>query len=192
MGLLDDAIREHLDLKRRHGADPREVDRLEREALGPVRRGPEETDLFESGAEEDSDYYEDDAPKGSHEYRSTPRWDEALDETGPLPSEYDDEPTVDEASRSDAGGTAARPAGFSDPTRLRFPPPHPARRAADSSGKPSGDETVELDVEPALAAEAEEKDDDVLEETPEFLQDAPDHDRLWFEHRPPRDFDFDG
>ena len=33
---------------------------------------------------------------------------------------------------------------------------------------------------------------DVLEETPEFLQDTPDHDRLWFEQRPPRDFDFDG
>jgi hypothetical protein len=43
MGLLDDAIREHLDLKRRRGADPTEIERLEREALGPVRRGPHET-----------------------------------------------------------------------------------------------------------------------------------------------------
>ena len=33
MGLLDDAIREHLELKRRHGADPDEVSRQEREAL---------------------------------------------------------------------------------------------------------------------------------------------------------------
>ena len=40
MGLLDDAIREHLDLKRRRGADPSEVARLEQEALGPVRREP--------------------------------------------------------------------------------------------------------------------------------------------------------
>ena len=38
MGLLDDAIREHLDLKRRRGADPAEIERAEREALGPVRR----------------------------------------------------------------------------------------------------------------------------------------------------------
>src|SRR6201988_4978000 len=44
MGLLDDAIREHLDLKRRRGADPTEVERLEREALGPVRRGGYEPD----------------------------------------------------------------------------------------------------------------------------------------------------
>ena len=36
MGLLDDAIREHLELKRRRGADPAEVAQQEREALGPV------------------------------------------------------------------------------------------------------------------------------------------------------------
>ncbi|MGI8440074.1 MAG: hypothetical protein ACR2NV_07795 [Thermoleophilaceae bacterium] len=33
--------------------------------------------------------------------------------------------------------------------------------------------------------------DDVLEDTPDFLQETPEHDRLWFEQRPPRDFDFD-
>jgi len=36
MGLLDDAIREHLELKRRHGADPGEVAQEERAALTPV------------------------------------------------------------------------------------------------------------------------------------------------------------
>lgn len=36
MGLLDEAIRDHLDLKRRRGADPTEVARAEREALEPV------------------------------------------------------------------------------------------------------------------------------------------------------------
>src|SRR5215218_3456955 len=39
MGLLDDAIREHLELKRRRGADPNEVARQEDEALGDPRRG---------------------------------------------------------------------------------------------------------------------------------------------------------
>jgi hypothetical protein len=34
-------------------------------------------------------------------------------------------------------------------------------------------------------------DEDVLEETPDFLQETPEHDRLWFEQKPPRDFDFD-
>jgi hypothetical protein len=52
-------------------------------------------------------------------------------------------------------------------------------------------ETVEYDVEGALADEGG-REEDVLEETPDFLQDTPDHDRLWFEQKPPRDFDFDG
>src|SRR5580693_2443545 len=41
MGLLDDAIREHLELKRLRGADPGDVAREEQAALGPVRRGDE-------------------------------------------------------------------------------------------------------------------------------------------------------
>ncbi|MDQ3240947.1 MAG: hypothetical protein M3Q43_06090, partial [Actinomycetota bacterium] len=39
MGLLDDAIREHLDLKRQHGANEDELARQEAEALGPVTEG---------------------------------------------------------------------------------------------------------------------------------------------------------
>ena len=33
--------------------------------------------------------------------------------------------------------------------------------------------------------------EDVLEETPDFLQETPEHERLWFEQKPPRDFDWD-
>src|SRR4051794_34919733 len=40
MGLLDDAIREHLELKRRHGAPDDEIERAEQEALAPARRDP--------------------------------------------------------------------------------------------------------------------------------------------------------
>jgi hypothetical protein len=46
----------------------------------------------------------------------------------------------------------------------------------------------------AAADEAEDGEapdgEDVLEETPEFLQETPEHDRLWFEQKPPRDFEF--
>jgi hypothetical protein len=41
MSILDDAIREHLELKRQHGADDAELERLEDEAFGPPAR-PEE------------------------------------------------------------------------------------------------------------------------------------------------------
>src|SRR3954447_23665378 len=40
MGALDDAIREHLELKRRHGASEEEIRQAEAEALGPARRAP--------------------------------------------------------------------------------------------------------------------------------------------------------
>ncbi|HVY78872.1 MAG TPA: hypothetical protein VG898_10235, partial [Solirubrobacterales bacterium] len=45
MSILDDAIREHLELKRAHGADESELKRLEDEAFGPPGR-PEEADPF--------------------------------------------------------------------------------------------------------------------------------------------------
>ena len=44
MGILDDAIRQHLELKRRQGADVSELQRLEDEAFGPPSR-PGEPDF---------------------------------------------------------------------------------------------------------------------------------------------------
>src|ERR687886_413813 len=60
MGLLDDAIREHLELKRRHGADPDEVARQENEALGETRRA--EFARPEGAPESDDRAWRDDAP----------------------------------------------------------------------------------------------------------------------------------
>jgi hypothetical protein len=57
MGLLDDAIREHLELKRRRGADPDEIARQEGEALGDPRSGEfarEDAELEEGLAPEPS------------------------------------------------------------------------------------------------------------------------------------------
>jgi hypothetical protein len=56
MGVLEDAIREHLALKRRHGAADEELRRQEAEALGSARGGgapaaPEETAASEGAGE---------------------------------------------------------------------------------------------------------------------------------------------
>jgi hypothetical protein len=65
MGLLDDAIREHLELKRLRGADPSEVARDERAALGPPEaedveaRDSAESDLEFEG---EADGYDEEAP----------------------------------------------------------------------------------------------------------------------------------
>jgi hypothetical protein len=56
-----------------------------------------------------------------------------------------------------------------------------------------------LEEEEEKEAEAEQRPDydpdtgheDVLEDTPDFLEDAPEDDELWFEQRPPKDFDLD-
>ncbi len=64
--------------------------------------------------------------------------------------------------------------------RERPPEPEPA------APEPDPDD----DVLSADEADDDVADEDVLEETPEFLQETPEHDRLWFEQKPPRDFDF--
>jgi hypothetical protein len=213
MGLLDDAIREHLDLKRRRGADPAEVERAEREALGPVRRNRDpaaESEPDTRAAVAEHDPY---AQEGEPEWAQGPPtegWadDAEEEEWGPRPTAgFSDEPRGPESWAGDAEGPesdnwaydAAEPppavARPSTPPRLELsvdsgqhpPEGRGAPRGLDDVG---GGETIEYDVGSAL----DEHDDaeDVLEETPDFLQDAPDHDRLWFEQRPPRDFDFDG
>jgi hypothetical protein len=76
------------------------------------------------------------------------------------------------------------------------PPPPPPAHAFDEHDPatapherpPSAYEPPPYQPPPAPAEPAGE---DLLEETPEFLEETPDHDRLWFEQRPPRDFDFD-
>ena len=42
MGILDEAIREHLELKRQHGADDSELEQLEDEAFGQAERPGDE------------------------------------------------------------------------------------------------------------------------------------------------------
>ncbi len=59
MGLLDDAIRDHLELKRLRGADPGEVAREQREALDPVPGA-------DAAAEEDWAPAPDDLDPGTH------------------------------------------------------------------------------------------------------------------------------
>ncbi len=67
-----------------------------------------------------------------------------------------------------------------------------ADELAGDEATPEGDAAVD-DLPPeGPGRSADRADEGVLEETPEFLQETPEHDRLWFEQKPPRDFDFDG
>jgi hypothetical protein len=224
MGLLDDAIREHLELKRRRGADAGEVSREESEALGPVRRAPDGSpDLASIPAPPTAE------PPGEHPdwadetvaltpppipaqppppslpqpsasgYATAPALpDPAFDDDEPLPPL--DEPAAPAAPREKTrrlpgagrlrlrrGRNDPEPEPQDDPATAAPEPPPPAYEppppAAYEPPPPTSYEPQPPTADPA--------GEDLLEETPEFLEETPDHDRLWFEQRPPRDFDFD-
>ena len=195
MGLLDDAIREHLDLKRRRGADPAEIERAERDALGPVRRGPEgsgEVDLDYAPAGDEELGYDHEEPGFHGDASAHDEQDLAYDDHEPVsPPEF--EPSFGQETQAwhpDEPIEAPEPAGHATPEPYAAPPPAQPPVSEPLSSEPPlplDGETAEYDLEDGRHVEGE----DVLEETPEFLQDTPDHDRLWFEQRPPKDFDFD-
>jgi hypothetical protein len=223
MGLLDDAIREHLDLKRRRGADPTEVEREEREVLGPVRRRgePSPDDGLELELQPEDDLEHEPLAHDSF------AWDDSHleePENGSPAGAFDHELEAPLGREPEPYLAPEPPEPYVPPARE----PEPGLYDADIGHEPppTGETTMEFNVEEVMEHEEvhplpaesdplrpepdplhrepdplhpepdpfhpEGNAEDVLEETPEFLQDTPDHDRLWFEQRPPRDFDFDG
>jgi len=317
MSILDDAIREHLELKRAHGADDAEVKRLEDEAFGPPQR-PDEHDPFaeapteflvapEVGAGEQPDEPGERRAPNIADLQEAPVPRQAPEDDGPADEDHPameheaiadaghsteerhaiaDQPTemfdveaqfedaatepdapsddelaeaemaeprlapVDPLAGIEASASTDAPAELADPVEdepadefdeffseqrlsdelnqaLEAPLP-------DEPGAPPTEEAVFIDLddeeedeapaaltteddmseeEPAAEREpaapatppAPEEDtplppsapasssqhEDVLEDTPEFLEDAPEDDELWFEQKPPKDFDFD-
>jgi hypothetical protein len=297
MSILDDAIREHLELKRAHGADEAELKKLEDEAFGPPSR-PEEPDPF---AEAPTEFMSAEAPAAEETDEEGRRRINIADlQEPPAPAPAPEEPeaaapevpaedaaqvsppaeetlAADESTAAEREAIAEQPSEFFDvqaemgtedtpPAEAPSPsdeelaeaeaaepliapvePPteiHATRTEAPAEDEPAFEDeeddefwsdqrlSDELDqaleapvepepVEPAPAPPApladEPEDDfedeapaapaeppaaqtnydpdtgheDVLEDTPDFLEDAPEDDELWFEQRPPKDFDFD-
>jgi hypothetical protein len=139
MGLLDDAIREHLELKRRRGADPGEIALQERDALDPVYRAQDAAV---------------DGPEGFHESAAIDPAAEAENwATGPPvePAPGDLERREDAAAGGpeDFAGAPGHGAGGQDDARPHGDP------LAGSHASVAAQETAELDMEAVLAAEDE-------------------------------------
>lgn len=117
MGLLDDAIREHLELKRRRGADPAEVARAEQEALGPVRREPEPAAVQDSVHEEPADVHPGAAPV-PHADAPPPQVD-APPPHADAPAPYGDVPQAEPPAVSHADA----PETFAPEEQTRILPP---------------------------------------------------------------------
>ncbi len=289
MSILDDAIREHLELKRAHGADEAELKKLEDEAFGPPGR-PKEPD---PSAEAPTEFMATpEAPAAPESEEGEGRRINIADLQEPPPAEAQPEPPQDAGPPASVEEAAqAAPQAEEESPAMEHEvvpePPAPAPSEPDErqaiaeqptelfdveaeigtedapapptdAPSPSDEEIVEVEREeprmvpvaddeeeddefwseqrlsdeldqaleapvteehevPAPAAEPaaptfddkeedHEDDDepedrpdydpdtgheDVLEDTPDFLEDAPEDDELWFEQKPPKDFDFD-
>jgi hypothetical protein len=184
MGLLDDAIREHLELKRLKGADPGDVAREERDALG--EGGSDE----QAGASAYKEGYEqvEIEPDPSHDAGE----DGPTNQGAPPPAASAGQETI-ELDMDSVLASSSRPAvRQEDPeseTAGAHPPHTPEPEESLEWEMPADQELDKSDENPGGDAK-EEPVEDVLEETPDFLRETPEQDRLWFEQRPPRDFDF--
>ncbi len=243
MGILDDAIRQHLDLKRRQGAADDELARLEDEAFGPPSR-PDDPDFPDTHSEQIVDPGGEgatspavagaavengavaaqvepppapvDQPPAPVEQAPPSEEDESAPpvvEEPPAP-EQEPEPPVEEQPAPQENEPAQlveepliEPHDTSEHPDLSAPllpetgehphePPvesldtaeHPFEGAVEDTGEA---EVVEGELEePPVSGDPLAEDEDVLEETPEFLRDQPEDDELWFEQGEPKDFDF--
>lgn len=281
MGILDEAIREHLALKRRQGLSDDELKRLEDEAFGPPAR-PGEPD-FPAGEGEQADNGDaeaapEDEEAGLEAASGQPSLerpdlepigvgDEGMDvrepraveegedeleepEAGPRSGPATDEqeaPAVEDLEGGDAESEAtavydrgdeeldlgelereldleeereaAAPDRGAAPAAAEAEEAEPPIESPETVEHPMHEELAEDEADEFEASEADELEapgaeeppadesgehqpegyeqgaagdagEDVLEETPDFLRDAPEDDELWFEQGEPKDFDF--
>jgi hypothetical protein len=177
MGVLDEAIRQHLELKRRRGADAGEIEREQDEALGDAVAQPRAAVAEEDPGETPEAQVADESHSSAHQ--PTEAFDasevaEALGHAPEMPAEPDEAVADAETETQHEADTEPEP-----------DPPEPVEEPSAPAEEPVSEE-----AEASEPDELEQADPDELEETPEFLEDAPEHDKLWFEQKPPKDFDF--
>ncbi len=150
MGQLDEAIRAHLDLKRKHGASEEEVHAEEQEALGPVRREtvePPSAELQDPG-EPAAEYEPDPAPAPDK-----PAFDD------PLPSSSGEDPLglpsqgLHDAAEPLLDPVAEAPAETTDLPEVSVPseeaePPEPYEGVEGAEAVEFTEATEALDPEP--------------------------------------------
>jgi hypothetical protein len=172
MSILDDAIREHLELKRAHGADEGELKKLEDDAFGPPQR-PDEIDPFAEAPTEfltspgedaaDAPAIFDEEARGGRRPNITD-----LQEAPPAGDAVTEAPVPEDASPpsfEDAAPQSLTP--FQDelaPPPADAPPPSPADAADIPLPPPPGEAATDLAPPVDLAAPIEESQQPVAEE----------------------------
>ncbi len=193
-GSLADAIAAHLELKKEHGADPEELDREFETALSPANRDEDDSvDLHPAS--------EDLPPEPLPETAKAEQ--PAAVEPDPAPSttavitpepEAEPEPEPDPTPEPDLD-SHPEAASEAEPAPAVEPEANAAAPATEHApGEITGTIEFEWDKEAEEAAAeqstAEAAEHDLLEDTPDFFEETPEHDKLWFDEAPPRKFDF--
>jgi hypothetical protein len=262
MGILDEAIREHLELKRQHGADDSELKQLEDEAFGsPERPGGEpsggeaeteaptqfmaqpegeaeiadatqepagaladvepatrrEPDARIADLQEAPEPVEEEQPAGEHEavqpeVEAGPSTEERQAIAAQPTEMYDVEEEFSGGEEAAAEVLSEEDEDededfwseqrLSDELDQALEAPleeeaEPEEEYEEPEGAESLEDEEEDEMSPAAQAEGAEPtssghgEEDVLEDTPDFLEESPEDDELWFEQKPPKDFDFD-
>jgi hypothetical protein len=163
-------------------AEPQEED----EPRGPLEPPPAES----------SDDFEERPPLPD------PDSDDAFSDLGPAESRQgegelpfeDDELPSEEALSHDADFEAEEGPGAvtADTSEREALDPTEQYTVPTEEPAPQFEDDDEEEAPPATGEEAEDDAEDVLEEKPDFLEETPEgEDDLWFEKKPPKDFDFD-
>jgi hypothetical protein len=149
MGMLDEAIREHLELKRLRGADPGEVAKAERDALDPVVPNEPATWGQEApvlDAEEAAALAAEAAGHVAPAGGADAYTGETAVAGAPVGEGLVREPSAPGAAYADGGGLAG-----AEPTGETPDLPSPGGRDRDFANV--GQETAEIDMEAYLAAD---------------------------------------
>ena len=181
MGIFDDAIREHLELKRHAGADEEELKEMEDEAFGPPAR-PGDPDFPSSTSEEAA--VESDEPEGELEESPTAEA-EAAPAQGVFDGETPDDAVIEAPSEEEPALTP-----IEETTVLETEEEPAAPESAEPESAP----------EPEDAAPAPEPEDPPAENEPVDPADAPtfttaereaiaDQPTVFFEQQPPADLE---
>jgi hypothetical protein len=139
----------------------------------------EEAEVSVQGpAPDDDDEYDDEDDAFWNEQRLSDELDQALE----APRDAEPEPPLEPELAAE----------------VELAPEPEIDEPGEADDEPESEEyetPLETAEEPAPVADSEppasHHEEDVLEETPDFLEETPEDDQLWFEQKPPKDFDFD-
>jgi hypothetical protein len=205
MGVLEDAIRDHLALKRRHGARDEELRRQEAEALGAARRegaeAPEEVEQAQEGPVDEASAVEPTAVEPTPVEEGEPE-PAAAEPAAAEPAPPLDEPFLDEQEGAPVDAVdqdtviytppgvepepGPEPAPEQEGFELEIGPEPTAAPGPEEGGEPAGD---------ALPPVTEDGDPVEYDAPPEEARPEPapeqEQDSLRVERKSPPDLDFE-